>query len=368
MLKREAVYRELLKRIGSGVWNPGDKLPSEPVLCRELGVARVTLRAALEQLSDEGYLMRSRPGGTLVTIPGETKKKILVIVQDSSIPEISRPELYIIPGIERRCMELNMEMEIINARFLPAELPERYLGAILFAPFFTGAEEILKKVRSLNVPVVNVHVFPNDPKVTGLPSVLTDYRSAFLAGLGHLTMMGHRKIAFIMRDWQIARQRLDITPRDFPNLLAKAGVACEERFVISVSRCDTDFSEELRALVFSDDPPTAIYAYSDYFALNCCDLLKKWGIRIPEGIAVLGFSGYTSAALQSPPLSTVDFGYVRIGRIAVDMLKQSGQWFGKSVPIVYSPYDVIVRRSTDFFRMQLENGIRPIINQRRKKP
>ena len=183
MLKREAVYQELLKRIGSGIWKPGDKLPAEPALCRELGVARVTLRAALEQLSDEGFLTRSRPG--------------LVIAGDSAIPEISRPELYIIPGIERRCMEFNMEMELINSCFLPAELPERYLGAVLLTPFFTGKEDILNMVRSLNVPVVNVHVFPNDPKVTGLPSVLTDYRSAFLAGLAHLTMMGHRKIGFI---------------------------------------------------------------------------------------------------------------------------------------------------------------------------
>ena len=67
----------------------------------------------------------------------------------------------------------------------------------------------------------------------------------------------------------------------------------------------------------------------------------------------MGFSGYTSAALQSPPLSTVDFGYARIGRIAVDMLRQSEQWFGKSIPVVYSPYDVIPRRSTDFFPVGL---------------
>lgn len=365
MLKREAVYQELLKRIGSGIWKPGDKLPAEPALCRELGVARVTLRAALEQLSDEGFLTRSRPGGTIVTIPAEAKKKILVIAGDSALPEISRPELYIIPGIERRCMEFNMEMEIANSRFLPAELPERYLGAVLLTPFFTGKEDILNMVRSLNVPVVNVHVFPNDPKVTGLPSVLTDYRSAFLAGLAHLTMMGHRKIGFIMRNWQIAGQRLDISLREFPELLEKAGVSFEERFVISVPRYDADFSEELRKLVFSDDPPTALYAYSDYFAMNCCDLLKKWGVRIPETMAVLGFSGYTSAALQSPPLSTVDFGYVRIGRIAVDMLRQSGQWFGKSVPVVYSPYDVVLRRSTDFFRLRFENEIKPAGKRKR---
>ena len=351
MLKRETIYQELARRIGSGVWKPGDKLPAEPVLCRELGVARVTLRAALDQLADEGFLSRSRPAGTIVTVPDNAKKKVLVVVLDSSLPEISRPELYIIPGIERRCMELNMEMEIINSVFLPPELPDNYLGVILLASHFTGGEKILDKVRSLNVPLVNAHTFPHDPQVTGLPSVLTDFRSAFLAGLAHLTRMGHRKIAFVMNEWKTAEKRFDIPMREFPGLLKKAGAAFEDRFLIQVPRVDADFSEELRKLVFSDDPPTALYTYSDYFAMTCCNLLKQWGVRIPEQIAVMGFSGYTSAALQSPPLSTVDFGYARIGRIAVDMLKQHEEWFGKSIPVVYSPYEVIPRRSTDFFRM-----------------
>ena len=86
----------------------------------------------------------------------------------------------------------------------------------------------------------------------------------------------------------------------------------------------------------------------------------------------MGFSGYTSAALQSPPLSTVDFGYARIGRIAVDMLRQHEQWFGKTVPVVYSPYDVIPRRSTDFFRMDFAGNKRNCVSRKtpvaRQKP
>ena len=335
MLKRENIYQELVRRISSGAWKPGDKLPAEPCLCRELGVARVTLRAALDRLADEGFLSRSRPAGTIVTIPDAAKKKVLVIAADfSGQPEISRPDLYIIPGIERRCMELNMEMEIIDSRFLPAELPENYLGVIMMACDFHGREKILDKVRSLNVPLVNAHTFPRDPQVTGLPSILTDFRSAFLAGLAHLTQMGHRKIGFVMNEWKTAEKRFDIPMREFPGFLKKAGVAFEDRFLIQVSRVDADFSEELRAMVFSDDPPTALYAYSDYFAMTCCNLLKQWGVRIPEQIAVMGFSGYTSAALQSPSLSTVDFGYARIGRIAVDMLRQHEQWFGKNIPMM----------------------------------
>ena len=354
MLKRDQTYQVLLKRIGSGLWKPGDKLPAEPVLCRELGVARVTLRAAMEQLAAEGYLSRSRPAGTIVTVPEEMRKKILVVTFPASNdagPEISRPIFYIIPGIERRCMELNIEAENMDSVFLPAELPENYLGVLLPNCNFNGDEEILTKVRALNVPVVNVHAFPGDPKVTGLPSVVTDFWPAFLAGLSHLTLMGHRRIGFVMQDREVTCRRFNITDREFELQLRKSGIEFDERLVIRVKQTDMDFSKELHDLLFSDDPPTALYTYSDFYALRCYEMLKKWNIRIPEEIAVMGFSGYTAAALQSPPLSTVDFGYARIGRIAVDMLRHHEQWFGKTIPVVYSPYEVIPRRSTDFFRM-----------------
>ena len=95
MLKREKVYRILAERIRSGQWQGGFKLPSEPLLCRELGVARVTLRAALEQLTSEGVLQRSRPGGTVVTADAELKKKIIVL---SCIYPLSHVKYYQIKG------------------------------------------------------------------------------------------------------------------------------------------------------------------------------------------------------------------------------------------------------------------------------
>ena len=314
------------------------------------------MRAAMAQLAAEGYLSRSRPAGTIVTVPDGMKKKILVVATPNSnvAPEISRPEFYIIPGIERRCMELNIEAENIGSVFLPAELPENYLGVILLACNFNGNEEILKKVRALTVPVVNAHAFPRDPQITGLPSVVTDFWPAFLAGLKHLSLMGHRKIGFIMQQWEFANKRFNLSRREFALQIQKFGIEFDERQVIRVAQTDTDFSKELHDLLFSDDPPTALYTYSDFYALRCYEMLKRWDLRIPEEIAVMGFSGYTSATLQSPPLSTVDFGYARIGRIAVDMLWKQNQWFGKSIPVIDSPYEVIPRRSTDFFRMNFK--------------
>ena len=91
--------------------------------------------------------------------------------------------------------------------------------------------------------------------------------------------------------------------------------------------------------------------------MTCCNLLKQWGVRIPEQIAVMGFSGYSAAALQSPPLSTVDFGYARTGAMAVDMLRRNSEWRNlKKPPVIRAPFDVIPRRSTDFCRMDFSRN------------
>jgi DNA-binding FadR family transcriptional regulator len=56
---RAAVERALRWNIGTGVWQPGDALPSERVLAAQLGVGRSTLRAAIDVLRREGLLVTS---------------------------------------------------------------------------------------------------------------------------------------------------------------------------------------------------------------------------------------------------------------------------------------------------------------------
>lgn len=54
-------------RIATGQWSPGTKLPSEPTLAIELGVARGTLRRAVDDLASEGILSRVHGRGTFIS-------------------------------------------------------------------------------------------------------------------------------------------------------------------------------------------------------------------------------------------------------------------------------------------------------------
>ena len=53
--------------IETGVYAPGDRMPSEPTLCRTTGHSRSTVRKALQLLVDQGYITKSQGKGTFVS-------------------------------------------------------------------------------------------------------------------------------------------------------------------------------------------------------------------------------------------------------------------------------------------------------------
>jgi GntR family transcriptional regulator len=59
----------LKQQIESGVWKPGDPLPSEPEFARRFQVSRVVVRQALAILEDDRQIVRIRGRGTFVAQP-----------------------------------------------------------------------------------------------------------------------------------------------------------------------------------------------------------------------------------------------------------------------------------------------------------
>lgn len=60
------VRDEVLGRIRSRIWAPGDPIPNESDLARDLGCSRGTVNRALQALADAGILERRRRAGTRV--------------------------------------------------------------------------------------------------------------------------------------------------------------------------------------------------------------------------------------------------------------------------------------------------------------
>ena len=62
------IQRDVLDRIKSREWEPGDLIPNEETLADTLGCARATVNRALRELAQAGIIDRKRKGGTRVSI------------------------------------------------------------------------------------------------------------------------------------------------------------------------------------------------------------------------------------------------------------------------------------------------------------
>lgn len=60
------VREQLVQRISTGAWRPGQLIPNEFELAKEMGVSQGTARKALDSLASDGLLVRRQGRGTFV--------------------------------------------------------------------------------------------------------------------------------------------------------------------------------------------------------------------------------------------------------------------------------------------------------------
>lgn len=64
--KYQIIAQNLLAKIQNGTYPEGSLIPKEMALTQQFGVSRPTIRQAIQQLVDQGYLEKRRKRGTLV--------------------------------------------------------------------------------------------------------------------------------------------------------------------------------------------------------------------------------------------------------------------------------------------------------------
>ena len=362
-LKKEKVYQSLRQDILGGKYQPGFKLPKELDFSKELGVAKITLRSALEKLENDGLVERVPGKGTFIS-KDNTSNKILVLI--SQLSGIQLPQNYILPGIEAAATEQKFETEICFIEYLRKlsfgdalkMLKDKNLrGAILIGTTCQPDDPEVMMLRKLNIPAI-IPYSNYEARLNGLPLMYASHRQAMRASLEYLAGHGHHCVKLIsskinnFRGWKLG---------ELPGLFRELGLAAGGKIIYHAENLVKD---EIRAAVdaiLADGQwPTAIQCFSDFYAIEVMDYLHKKGIRIPQDIAVMGYCGYPGGTFLKPSLSTIDFNYSGIGRAAVKILLESRDWFnipGTAVPVIPLPFKIVERESTNIVRK--ENQIFP---------
>lgn len=176
------------------------------------------------------------------------------------------------------------------------------------------------------------------------PSVSGDNTAGVALSLEHLTDLGHRRIVYLAgpQNYSTTRSRalafeslvrrrpgLDTSIVEVGELTAEAGSFTMDGVLAS-----------MRPL------PTAVIAGNDLVALGVLRSLRRFGLRCPEDISVVGFNDMTFAEDFCPPLTTVHLPLADIGAEAARMLLASIEDGGPRLSAVELPVTLVVRQST----------------------
>jgi len=202
--------------------------------------------------------------------------------------------------------------EVINTQAMVAN---RVAGLLIAISSETTDYTHLESVLGQGVPLVQFDRVVEDLDTSKV--VVDDYRAAYEA-VTHIIECGHKRIGHMAGQEGIALNRHRY--EGYRDALRDNGLEYEEKFHLHGGYREDDGREGAKRFLAMDEMPDAILAINDPVAVGLFSEFKKAGVRIPEDVALVGFSDTPAAALIDPALTTVYQPAFEMGRAAVTLL------------------------------------------------
>lgn len=199
----------------------------------------------------------------------------------------------------------------------------------------------LERLLSFGKPVVTVGGY-----AVGTNAVSIDDEAAARIGTDHLIGLGHRDIAFLGGDPD-GRHTSFGDARRFDGYLSAmrgAGIEASARRITAEVSMPGGYAAAVELLGDRRIRPTALIAVCDEVAVGAIIAARRLGIRVPEGLSVVGIDDHAHAGMFS--LTTLQQRPRQQGRAAVQLLMRQLDDPAAPISRLYETSALVVRNST----------------------
>lgn len=334
------IYDDIFFKIKNGEYPVGSLLPREEELCEIYGVSRITIRHALEILSREGFISRTKKKGTLVLptienhindgdVAGGERSIAFVFSFFDNYGKKVLDGLSAIRGKSDYFVCYDSQSSVTIERGILRRLLQDGISGLVIMPVHqTKNFDLLSEFALRKIPIVFF-----DRSVVGInaPCIRSDNYSGAQAMTEYLIRNGHTRIAYFRFHESMivtARRRFE----GVAQALIKNGLRLHEDlvFIAPDEPPPTDALEPhpeiedrtarlaLKQFFTSEHPPTAVVCLNDLSACSIYRSAKALGISVPENLAVTGFDNTDIARDYNITTVSQDFG--EIARRAIDII------------------------------------------------
>jgi DNA-binding LacI/PurR family transcriptional regulator len=335
-IKSRVICNDLLRRITSGDLNGVLMLPTETKLAETYACSRPTVRKALAELREAGYITGARGSGSYITSPAQLPQKdntetFLGIIFPNMGPECFFDLLC--NSLARSASEngysllfggyVSPKSEMLKPDIM--QICDRYIAqkiqGIFFAPFGYHPKsdqinrEIVYSFANADIPVVlldsNIEHYPR-PNNFDLVS-LNHLQSGYVI-TEHLVAQNARRLFFLAPAH--SHHSVKLRFMGCRAALSDNGIMPDEDIFVEMERddivCLSRFMDEKK--------PEAILCSNDMTAMNIMQSLEKLGWKIPEDVMIAGFDNLSKVMLSSRSITSIDQPIDDISRAALNLM------------------------------------------------
>lgn len=326
--KYQVIIDDIKSKILSGDYGVGEQIPTESAMQEEYKVSRHTVRKAILELSNEGFLRSEKGSGTYVSNRYQSKSGgnssnntigvITTYISDYIFPSIIR-------GIEGRLNEDNYSLLLASTNN-DVEQEKKALEMMLSfgvdgliveptkSNLYNPNIAYYLSFKEQDVPFIMINAYYEELDVPFL--CLDDVQSSYLA-TKELISKGHTKIGLISKTDDLqGKYRM----KGYIKALGEAKLRFQPEHVLSF---DTETKLDLytnlkKFLNENKDVLTAIVCYNDEVGLEVANVCRQLGISIPDKLSIIGQDNSYIAKNANIKLTTLTHPQEQMGRDAAD--------------------------------------------------
>ncbi len=305
----EEIKEYLLRQIQENKSTPNYILPSENQLAVKFSTTRITAKRALNELQEEGYIIRKHGKGSFINPsvsdlphvqPNEFVCMLLPNIKSLFISKI-------VAGAKEYCSRFGYTLLLmiepedrLNKLNLVTEIVKRGIkGMLVFPNSKVNYNKDLLLLALKNFPIVFVDRYMESLDVSSVSSM---HEEAGHMAVNLLLDRGCKNIGFISvpsAAGSSVRERIS----GYENAHTDNGMLIHRDYLTEISKYDPEIDEKICAYLSSHPELDGLLSYGDVVGIHVYKAIKTLGLKVPENLQIIFLDDEYSAYADILPFA-----------------------------------------------------------------
>lgn len=332
METKHSIVRKFIKnKILDGTYLPNTKINSESELMERFSVSRHTVRIAIGDLVNRGWLYRKQGAGTFCADTNDStaikydQKNIAIItthISDYIFPSIIHGAESILSRNDYQVSLFSTDNKHEIEKQILERIPFNNVSGIIIEPTLSMVSNpnlnyylILEKY---NIPYVMINAYYDE--LEPLSITINDEKGGYIQ-TEHLISLGHQNIlGFFKNDDLQGTKRM----KGYLKAHRFHSITINPTNIITYNTQEKTIKPKKELERILDRPntelPSAIVCYNDELAMSLLEVLRNKQIKVPEDISLIGYDDSAFSKVSEVKLTTIKHPQRKMGEDAAKMI------------------------------------------------